>query len=231
MSSGCCSTTIEVTELERDYVYEGRTLEDGSYVAWLAQPRRGLLDTAMSIGVDISERISILYAPPAAWSHGYLWGADVITVPDGAAFSPRTDRINRPNRLDGGLAKKRGGDGWTLEIDSPSAVRALNSLVDDGVEAALALEAFSGGAAGTVIFGGDRGTARALDDAGEDFGVKFRRLSGEAPETQPIDHVPRFRVFSSLGDVSTIPGPRVDQNVTVLRSRSDSMLTRRTQRS
>ena len=45
---------IEVTELERDYRFEGRTFEEGSYVAWIAQPRRGLLDTAMSIGVDIS---------------------------------------------------------------------------------------------------------------------------------------------------------------------------------
>lgn len=214
---------IEVSELDRDYVYQGRRLEEGSYVAWLAQPRRGLLDTAMSIGVDISDRISILYAPPAAWSHGYLWGADVITVPDGAAFRPRTDRIYKPNRLDGGLEKsghrsEHGGDGWVLEIDSPSAVRALNSLVDDGVDAELALESFSGGAAGTVIFGDDRRTERALDDAGEDFDVKFSRLRGEAPATEPIDHVPRFRVFSSLGDVPTIAGPRVDQSVTVLRS-------------
>jgi Zinc carboxypeptidase len=209
---------IEVTELERDYRYEGRTLEEGSYVAWLAQPRRGLLDTAMSIGVDISERISILYAPPAAWSHGYLWGADVITVPDGATFRPSTDRIHRPNRIDGGLERSKQGDDWVLEIDSPSAVRALNSLVDGGVDAELALESFSGGAAGTVIFGDDRRTERALDDAGEDFDVKFRRLRGEAPETQPIDHVPRFRVLTSLGDVPTIPGPRVDQSVTVLRS-------------
>jgi Zinc carboxypeptidase len=214
---------IEVTELERDYRYQGQTLEEGSYVAWLAQPRRGLLDTAMSIGVDISDRISILYAPPAAWSHGYLWGADVITVPDGATFRPRTDRIHKPSRLDGGLESSRhkskhNGDGWVLEIDSPSAVRALNSLVDDGVDAELALEAFSGGAAGTAIFGDDRRTERELDDAGEDFDVKFRRLRGEAPETEPIDHVPRFRVFTSLGDVSTIPGPRVDQSVTVLRS-------------
>jgi hypothetical protein len=143
-------------------------------------------------------------------------------VPDGAMFRPRTDRIRKPNRLDGGLErsrhKKHGGDGWTLEIDSPTAVRALNALVDDGADAALALEAFSGGAAGTAIFGDDRRTARALDEAGEEFGLKFRRLRGEAPEAQPIDHVPRFRVFSSLGNVATIAGPRVDQSVTVLRS-------------
>ena len=31
----------------------------------------------------------MLYAPPAAWSHGYLWGADVVTVPRDATFSPQ----------------------------------------------------------------------------------------------------------------------------------------------
>ena len=77
---------IEVDELELDYTFNGQKFEEDSYVVWLAQPRRGLLDTALSFGVDISERISILYAPPASWSHGYLWGADVVTVKDGANF-------------------------------------------------------------------------------------------------------------------------------------------------
>jgi hypothetical protein len=210
---------IEVTKLERDFRFGGQTFEEGSYVVWIAQPRRGLLDTALNLGVDISDRIGILYAPPAAWSHGYLWGADVVTIEDGTRFSPRTDRIQRPNRLHGGLqGGDRGADGWTLEIDSPTAVRALNRLVADGVEASLALESFSGGAAGTAVFGADAATARELADVGEDLGVTFRRLrSGALPSLQPIDHVPRIRVFSSLGNVSTIAGPRVDQSVTVLR--------------
>jgi Zinc carboxypeptidase len=210
---------IEVTKLERDHRFGGQTFEEGSYVVWIAQPRRGLLDTALSLGMDISDRISIVYAPPAAWSHGYLWGADVVTIEDGAAFSPRTERIHKPNRLDGGLQRSEGGgDGWTLQINSPSAVRALNTLVRDGVDASIALEAFSGGPAGTAVFGDDRSTELALDEVGEDFGVKFVRLpSGALPNLQAIDHVPRFRVFSSLATVPTIPGPRVDQSVTVLR--------------
>jgi zinc carboxypeptidase len=198
---------IEVDELERDYRLDGQTFEEGSYVVWIDQPRRGLLDTALSIGVDISDRIGILYAPPAAWSHGYLWGADVVTVEDGERFKPRTDEIRRPNRIKGGLEDGR-ADGYTLEIDSPTAVRAVNSLVADGVEASIALEAFSGGAAGTVVFGDDRATERALDDAGEDFGLVFRRLrSGALPDLEPIERVPRIAVLTG----------GVDQQVWVLR--------------
>ena len=90
----------------------------------MAQPRRGLADTALSVGVDISPRIQRLYAPPAAWSHGYLWGADTVTIPDGARFSPRTDEIRRPNRLKGSV--RRQVEGYTLQVNSPTAVRALN---------------------------------------------------------------------------------------------------------
>ena len=119
---------IEVDELEKDYRVGSQTFEKGSYVIFMNQPRRGLADTALSLGVDISPRIQRLYAPPAAWSHGYLWGADTVTIADGARFSPRTDRIHRANRLKGSVP---GGKvaGYTLQIDSPTAVRALNDLV------------------------------------------------------------------------------------------------------
>ena len=100
---------IEVDELERDYRFGSQTFEEGSYVIWMAQPRRGLADTALSVGVDISSRIQRLYAPPAAWSHGYLWGADTVTIPDGAKFSPKTDEIRRPNRLKGSVPSGKVG--------------------------------------------------------------------------------------------------------------------------
>jgi hypothetical protein len=204
---------IEVTELKQDYRFEGQTIEKGSYVAWIAQPRRGLLDTAMSIGVDISARIGILYAPPAAWSHGYLWGADVVTVEDGDRFTPKTNEIHKPNRLDGGIEHGKGkAKGYVLEIDSPTAVRALNELVGDGVDAGLALEAFSGGAAGTAVFGADRSTERALDRVGKDNGLTVGRLTGAAPPLEPIDAVPKFRILTGNNGVAI-----TDQSTWVLR--------------
>src|SRR5687768_6351384 len=103
----------------------------------------------MSLGVDISDRISILYAPPAAWSHGYLWGADVATIPDGATFRPRTHRIRKPNRLDGGVDHgKKSTQAYTLQLNSPTAVRVLNELIAGGADAEMATAAFSGGPAG-----------------------------------------------------------------------------------
>jgi hypothetical protein len=211
---------IEVHELERDYRVGSQTFEEGSYVIFMAQPRRGLADTALSLGVDISDRIQRLYAPPAAWSHGYLWGADTVTIPDGARFSPRTDQIRKPNRLKGSVP---GGklSGYTLQIDSPTAVRALNQLVRDGADTSLATAAFSGGPAGTAVFDDDRATKRAIEDAAREFGLDFGKLSsGALPSLKPIERVPRIVVMSTFGDPpagSTLENPRVDQSVWVLR--------------
>ncbi len=211
---------IEVDELEKDYRVGSQTFEKGSYVIFMSQPRRGLADTALSLGVDISLRIQRLYAPPAAWSHGYLWGADTVTIPDDARFSPRTDRIHRANRLKGSVP---GGkvSGYTLQVNSPTAVRALNGLVREGAEASIATAAFSGGPAGTAVFGTDKATKRALEDAADDFGLDFGKLSsGALPTLEAIERVPRIRVMSALGNAptgSTAPVPRPDQSVWVLR--------------
>jgi Zinc carboxypeptidase len=211
---------IEVHELERDYRFGSQTFEKGSYVVRMAQTRRGLADTALSLGVDISDRIQRLYAPPAAWSHGYLWGADTVTIADGARFSPKLDEIHKPNRLKGSVPRHK-TRGFTLRIDSPTAVRALNDLVRGGAHASLATTAFSGGPAGTVVFGADRGTRRALKHAAKEHGLDFGKLrSGSLPQLEAIERVPRFRVFSALGNPptgSTQPFPRVDQSVWVLR--------------
>jgi hypothetical protein len=210
---------IEVHEIERDYRLGSQTFEAGSYVIFLDQPRRGLADTALSIGVDISSRIQRLYAPPAAWSHGYLWGADIATIPDGARFSPRIERIHRPSRLNGSVAGGK-ADGYTLQVDSPTAVRTLNDLVRSGVKASIATAAFSGGPAGTVVFGADEATKRALENAAGESGLDFGKLaSGALPSLEAIERVPRIKVISAL-QPSGIYGqadPRNDQSVWVLR--------------
>jgi hypothetical protein len=201
----------EVEELKRDYRFGAQTFEKDSYVVWMTQARRGLIDTALGIGQEISTQIDILYAPPASWSHGYLWGADVVTIPDSAVFRPKTDEIRRPHRLEGGIASARGGDdddddrkrgraaAYALEVDSPAAVRTLNALLGSGISAELATAPFAGMPAGTVIF--PASAARRLDDAGEDAGVWFHPIEGPLPAREPIDRSPRIAVFNASGAV------------------------------
>ena len=194
---------IEVHQITSDYRFGGQTFEDGSYVVFMAQPRRGLADTALSLGTDISAQISVLYAPPASWSHGYLWGADVVTIPDGATFKPWKHEVKKPAKLKGGVEKGKATD-YALAIDSPTAVRTLNDLLADGVTARLALASFpaAGGgtlAAGSVIFSAADSTA--IDAAGKAHGLTFQR-AGQLPATEPIDRSPRIAVFANAVDQS-----------------------------
>ena len=211
----------KVEALRSDFRFQGRTYEEDSYVVRMNQVRRGLIDTALGIGQDVSDRISILYAPPAAWSHGYLWGADVVTVPDGVAFSPATAAITQPRTLRGGIASGKKSTAYALELDSPTAVRTANALIADGVTARLALGTFKtspGGVApaGSVLF--PASAASRLATAGKNAGVWFLPVNGALPSTEAIDRVPRVAVIvTQLAQAgSTTPG--VDQNVWSLRN-------------
>jgi hypothetical protein len=221
----------DIERLERNYRYAGQTLERGTYVVRMDQTRRGLIDTALGIGQDISQDIAILYAPPASWSHGYLWGADVITVPDEARFRPDTERIRRPNRLDGGIASSDDDDddrrrrgvvlGYALELDSPTAIRTANGLIRDGLETDFATASFStrtGGTAGagTLIF--PSSAARQLDDVGEEAGVWFHPIRDALPTLEPVDRVPKIAVIVTQLAAAGSTTPGVDQNVWSLRN-------------
>ena len=139
---------IEVRQLRFDETILGQTVEKGSYVVDMAQAHRGLAETALGIGVDVSSRIGILYAPPAAWSHGYLWGADVLQVPNGVPLTAKlTQPISQPT-VPGGIALGGGlesgpADYYALEVDSPTAVRTLNTLLKGGLTAKLATAPFT----------------------------------------------------------------------------------------
>ncbi len=189
---------IEVETLRNNASFDGQTFGKGSYVVWMDQAHRGLADTALNVGVDVSDRISILYAPPAAWSHGYLWGADIAEIPLDSGFSPVTNRINKTTTPDGGVEPGR-AEAYALELDSPTAVRTLNALIGGGLTAEMANDAFpaqTGGTlpAGTVLFGADHATRVQLAMAGRDNGLLFRRIvSDDYPSsTDPIDRVPRI---------------------------------------
>ncbi len=95
-------------------------------------------------GQDISDKIGMLYAPPGAWSHGFLWGADVVEIPDGAKFNPDDQAMSgrsgtRPVASNG----RRNAAAFALEVDSPTAVRTLNALLKSGQTAQLATAPFT----------------------------------------------------------------------------------------
>ena len=193
---------IQVDEMKQDTVYGTTTFAKGSYVVWMTQAHRGLADTALSIGTNISGLIQQLYAPPGAWSHGFLWGADTTVIPRDADFAPITNRVLKSSHLLGGV-EPGVSDAYVLRIDSPAAVRTLNTLLAGGTPAQLAMASFSSPTAetlpaGSAIFAADPATKVALASIGRANDVWFMRAyTANLPATEPIDHVPRIAVLTS----------------------------------
>jgi hypothetical protein len=162
------------------------------------QALRGLADTALGPGVNVSSRISIHYAPPGAWSHGYLWGADTVSIPDAASFAPKTKPTDSVSNTPGGVAAATNATAFALALDSATAVRTLNGLLADGVTAELATVPFTNATgeqmpAGTVLL--PASAQNVLASAGAAAGVWFTGVTGTLPTREPLT-APRIAVLA-----------------------------------
>ncbi|MGH2691791.1 MAG: M14 family zinc carboxypeptidase, partial [Actinomycetota bacterium] len=195
---------VEVTRTTAEFAWEDGTFPGGSYVVWMNQALRGIALTALSAGQDISSRITQLYASPAAWSHGLLWGADVIEIPRGdPAFAPATTPIGTPSALLGGVrdGTDAPSDWYSVTLRGVSEYGAIQELLRGGMDGEIAEESFTsttGGSmpAGTMIFPADPATAAALDSAGGAAGITFERNVGVAkPPTSNLSEAPRVAIL------------------------------------
>jgi hypothetical protein len=190
---------IEVHRMTADFTWEGQTFPQNSYVVWMDQALRGIALTTLSAGQDVSDRITQLYAPPGAWSHGLLWGADVVEIPRGdASFDPGAVPIGDVNTLQGGLRDGDPADWFAVTLQGTEEVRAILDLLRDGIDGEVAEEPFTsttGGdmPAGSLIF--DASAASALDAAGQTAGLFFERGNGAKPDTTQLDEAPRVAIL------------------------------------
>jgi Zinc carboxypeptidase len=103
----------------------------GSYVIDLHQPKRGLVNSLLEPGIDLTDRVDDLYAGPAAWSQGLTWGATVDTLWDDLPRVPL-------KRVDDGVAVgdlPRGRADLLLDPQDAADVLAVNALLERDVDA------------------------------------------------------------------------------------------------
>lgn len=207
MAQWLLDNDILVERTNKDLTWEGQTFPKKSYVVWMDQAFRGLAYTALAAGQDISERITQLYAPPGAWSHGSLWGADVVEVPDGAAFSPQTIPIDEVNPLQGGVRGGGPADWYAAAVKGAHEVRAVQDLLRSGVDGEVAEVAFTSASAGpmpagSLIFEDDDASVAALDAAGAAGGFYFERGVGPKPAISQLDEAPRVAILVNSSNPS-----------------------------
>lgn len=136
---------VEVRQLEHQAEVGEITHPAGSFVVDMYQARRGIAQTLLGAGTDLTERVDAMY-DISGWSHGLLGGADVLSVPDDAsARGSRTGSANPLSDLpwsaplttvEASLDLPSSRTGWMLDLQDPVDLKVMNSLVDVGVEVA-----------------------------------------------------------------------------------------------
>jgi hypothetical protein len=122
---------VEVLRATRPFTISGRSYPAGSYVVDLEQPKRGLANTLLEPGYDISDRVPQMY-DISGWSHALLWGATVQVVARGTQFNVQAVQVRTDQSAQGGVEGGKAG-AYALEMVDLPAVQAVNHLFDLGI--------------------------------------------------------------------------------------------------
>lgn len=155
---------VEVEKAAQAFTVDGTEYPAGTYVVWMDQPKRGLANTFLEDGRNLSDVTGItFYSPPAVWSHPLLWGANRVVVDE--PLDVNTSPVNKADSPSGSLTGNRAA-AYAYEPTSLAAYQVTNELLQRGVAVQRATSAFADGGKtyepGTFIVPGQRSLATEL---------------------------------------------------------------------
>jgi hypothetical protein len=178
---------VQVHQATESFLLEGVAYPQGTYVVWMNQPKRGMANTILADGLDLSGISDLsFYSPPSVWSNARLWGADLaLTMEEGIAIP--TAEITAAPRPQGSVEGGTAGS-YAYGPTSIAAIQATNDLLARGVAVHRVEAPFEDAGrtigAGTFILPADLGLA---DDVAQEYGLEVLAL-----ESQP-EGVTRLR--------------------------------------
>jgi Zinc carboxypeptidase len=125
---------IEVEVARHRFTAGGTTYPRGSYVVNMDQPLRGLANTLLERGYDLTPVTPQMY-DISGWSLGELWGAPIAESDERVRAGRLLRRDVQPD-----VNISRRAAAYALTIDDPSDIRAINALLDMGVELSRAAD-------------------------------------------------------------------------------------------
>ena len=185
---------IEVEKALHAFALDNVTYPRGTCVVWMNQPKRGLANTILSSGVDLSVVEGLkFYSDPSAWSLPLLWGVR-RTVAE-KPLSVITARLQKQRPLRGSV-QGWSGNGFAYLPNSNEAIRAANELIAAGIEVSR-LEGAAGAESplevGAFMFRADRATVKHL---AHDYGLDIMDLI-KIPDSAVQLKTPRIAVYAS----------------------------------
>ena len=132
---------VEVEQASQSFTLDGTTYPKGTYVVWMDQPKRGLANTFLDAGPDLSDIVGLsFYSPPAVWSHPLLWGTSRAVAEEELAV--KTTPVNKADKPSGSVSGNKAG-AYAYEPTSLAAYQVTNELMDRGVAVQRASSAFT----------------------------------------------------------------------------------------
>ncbi len=190
---------VQVEKSTGAFTLNGVTYPKGTYVIWMDQPKRGLANTILENGLNVSDLgidDLVFYSPPTAWSHPLLWGVHRGIMME--KMDLKTHSINKADTPEGAAENGFAG-AYACLPTSIQAFQATNALIDRGVDVRRASEAFSDNgrdfAAGAIIIPADPVLVNELTNQ---WGLELFAIQG-APESSVCLRQPRIAVYGDEG--------------------------------
>ena len=176
---------VEVEQASKGFMLDGTKYPAGTYVVWLDQPKRGLANTILDAGLDLSAIPGLyFYSPPSVWSNPLLWGAFRAAMDE-----PVSVATHPVNKADVPRGSAQGGK-WSAYLFEPSSVaafQAVNELLARGETVYLV--------DGDFVIPGDRSLANELANG---WGLDVDGLPGLPDDAVPMEPR-RIAVYGDAG--------------------------------
>ncbi len=166
---------VEVHQATQSFTLDRVAYPEGTYVVWLDQPKRGLANTILEAGLDLSDIEGLeFYSPPTVWSNALLWGADLAVMEEKIVIATVEIQAADPPQ---GTVEGGSTGAYAYAPTSIAAIQATNALLADGVTLFRAEEPFEDSGrsfeAGTFILLADLGQA---SDLAQEYGLEMAAL-------------------------------------------------------
>jgi hypothetical protein len=191
---------VQVEKATQDFMLEDTVYPKGTYVIWMDQPKRGLANTLLEDGLNVSDlgiEDLVFYSPPTAWSHPLLWGVHRGVMQEKMAI--KTSPVNNADKPKGSLEEGFGG-AYAYQPTSVEAFQATNALIDRGIALYRAPEAFLDRgreyAAGTLIVFAE---ASVINEMVNQWGLELSAIDDEILEELVMLTRPRIAVYGDEG--------------------------------
>ena len=187
---------IEVTQLNKAATFGAQQFGQGSYVVWMDQAHRGLIETTLAIGEDISSRSGCCTRrrPRGATAP---CGAPTSPRFPGARASTRHARVPSPQKLSGASSPARPAP--TCWRSTPRRRCARSTRWSRAASGPRSRPPPSPAAAAPTRPGRRSSPAsdkQTLDRVGKDNGLRFGVAGATPPAREPRTSVPRIAVLT-----------------------------------